>query len=48
MNWREGAKVKTAVATGDIISVRGKGRVEVGEVSETKKGRFSIDLTRFL
>jgi len=48
VNWREGAKTKTQVESGDIISLRGKGRVEVGEVSETKKGRFNIDLTRFL
>jgi RNA-binding protein YlmH len=36
------------VATGDVISLRGKGRVEVGEVETTKKGKFSVQLTRYL
>jgi RNA-binding protein YlmH len=48
VNWREGCKSKTAVAEGDVISLRGKGRVEIGEVSTTKKGRFNIELTRYL
>ena len=48
VNWREGSKPKTAVATGDVISLRGKGRVEVGEVETTKKGKFSVQLTRYL
>ncbi|MDR1702803.1 MAG: RNA-binding protein, partial [Sporomusaceae bacterium] len=34
---------------GDVISMRGRGRVEVGEVpGKTKKGRFSIILKRFI
>lgn len=48
VNWREGCKSKTVVAEGDVISMRGKGRVEVGAVETTKKGRFSIELTRYL
>lgn len=48
VNWREGAKPKTTVKEGDVISLRGKGRVEVGEVGETKKGKFSVELTRYL
>ena len=48
VNWKEGTKGKIVVHQGDIISVRGKGRVEVGEVTTTKKGRFSVALTRYL
>ena len=48
MNWREGCKPKTVVAAGDVISLRGKGRVEVGDVSETKKGKFQVELVRYL
>ena len=48
VNWREGCKSKTTVAEGDVISLRGKGRVEVGEVGTTKKGKYNIELTRYL
>jgi len=44
--------VSTAVKPGDVISVRGKGRVTVGEVSATKKKsgeeRFNVELHRLL
>ena len=48
VNWREGCKPKTVVAAGDVISLRGKGRVEVANVSETKKGKFQVELVRYL
>ena len=48
VNWREGAKPKTECKSGDVISLRGKGRVEVGEVTTTKKGSFNVQLTRYL
>jgi RNA-binding protein YlmH len=35
------------VQQGDLITVRGKGRLEVGEVVITKKERYRIQLTRF-
>eukprot|EP00252_Welwitschia_mirabilis_P021277 TRINITY_DN5411_c0_g1_i1.p1 TRINITY_DN5411_c0_g1~~TRINITY_DN5411_c0_g1_i1.p1 ORF type:complete len:312 (+),score=60.70 TRINITY_DN5411_c0_g1_i1:202-1137(+) len=34
--------------TGDIISIRGKGRVQLGEIKTTRKGKFSIELIRYL
>ncbi|GAQ86162.1 hypothetical protein KFL_002740010, partial [Klebsormidium nitens] len=48
VNWKEVTKSGLTVKTGDVISIRGKGRVEVGEISETKKGRFQVELTRFV
>jgi RNA-binding protein YlmH len=36
------------VCSGDVISLRGKGRVEVGDVGETKKGKFQVELVRYL
>ena len=48
VNWREGCKPKTTVGSGDVISLRGKGRVEVGDVGETKKGKFQVELVRYL
>ena len=49
LNWKEVKKAAQTVAVGDIISFRGRGRVEVVEVKgTTKKGRTSITLKRFI
>lgn len=49
LNWKEARKPAQAVAAGDIISFRGRGRVEVAEIrGTTKKGRISITLKRFI
>lgn len=45
LNWRE-AKPSALVAAGDVISMAGKGRVEVVAVSETKRGRFAVEMNR--
>lgn len=37
-----------ALQSGDVISVRGKGKLEVGETSITAKKRFRINLKRFV
>jgi RNA-binding protein YlmH len=47
VNWKEISQPSYTVKAGDLISVRGKGRLEVGEVSVTKKQRYRINLTRF-
>ena len=47
LNWRV-AKATAEVASGDMIACTGKGRLEVGDISQTAKGRFRIQLTRFL
>lgn len=49
LNWKEAKKAAQSVAEGDIISFRGRGRVEVAEVKgTTKKGRISVTLKRFI
>lgn len=49
LNWKEAKKASQTVAEGDIISFRGRGRVEVAEVKgTTKKGRISITLKRYI
>ncbi|MGF1477924.1 MAG: photosystem II S4 domain protein [Cyanophyceae cyanobacterium] len=47
VNWKEVTQPSHTVRPGDLISVRGKGRVEVGEVAITKKQRYRVQLTRF-
>ncbi len=47
VNWKEITQASHTVESGDLIAVRGKGRLEVGEVGITKKQRYRIQLTRF-
>ncbi len=47
VNWKEITQSSYNVNPGDLIAVRGKGRLEVGEVAITKKQRYRIQLTRF-
>lgn len=49
VNWQDAKNSAQSIKIGDIISMRGRGRVEVFEiVGQTKKGRISIVLKRFL
>ena len=49
VNWQDAKSSAQTIKVGDIISMRGRGRVEVNEVlGQTKKGRISILLKRFM
>lgn len=48
VNWATVTKSNTTVKAGDIISVSGKGRLKVGEINSTRKGKFAVELVRFL
>ncbi|WP_371370900.1 RNA-binding protein [Sporomusa aerivorans] len=49
INWQEAKSSSQAVKAGDVISMRGRGRVEIIEIpGQTKKGRYSILLRRFI
>ncbi|NJL81817.1 MAG: photosystem II S4 domain protein [Chloroflexaceae bacterium] len=47
VNWKEITQASHTLQSGDLIAVTGKGRLEVGEVSVTKKGRYRVQLLRF-
>lgn len=47
VNWRDVTQSSYNVKAGDLIAVRGKGRLEVGEVSITKKQRYRVNLVRY-
>ena len=47
VNWKDITQSSHNVKAGDLISVRGKGRLEIGEVSITKKERYRVDLVRY-
>lgn len=48
VNWKGGVKASESVAAGDMISCAGKGRVEVKAIGETKKGKFAVELVRYV
>ena len=48
VNWREVTQASHALRTGDLIAIRGKGRLEVGEITVTKKERYRVQLTRLI
>jgi photosystem II S4 domain protein len=48
VNWKEITSTSHTVKPGDLIAIRGKGRVEVGEMMVTKKDRYRVQLTRFI
>lgn len=47
VNWKEITQSSYNVKAGDLIAVRGKGRLKIGEVSVTKKQRYRINLVRY-
>jgi photosystem II S4 domain protein len=48
VNWKEISQSSYTVKSGDLIALRGKGRLEVGEVAVTKKQRYRIQLIRWI
>ena len=47
VNWKEVTQASYNLKAGDLISVRGKGRLEIGDISVTKKQRYRINLVRY-
>ncbi|XP_022142745.1 uncharacterized protein LOC111012786 isoform X2 [Momordica charantia] len=48
VNWTPVTKNGTTLKTGDVVSVSGKGRLKIGEINSTKKGKFSVELIRYV
>ena len=48
VNWAPCGKPSVEVGEGDVISCAGKGRLEVRGVEETKKGRYKVDMVRYI
>lgn len=49
VNWKDAKNASQNVKTGDVISFRGRGRVEVIEITgQTKKGRTGVLLKRYI
>lgn len=48
VNWKEITQSSHNLKSGDLVSFRGKGRLEIGEINVTKKERYRISLVRFV
>ena len=48
VNWKDIDRSSHELKAGDLVAIRGKGRLEIGEVAITKKERYRINLTRYL
>ncbi len=48
VNWKEITQSSHTLKPGDLVAIRGKGRLEVGEVAVTKKDRYRVQLTRLV
>ena len=48
LNWTKVPKGSALVKTGDVISFDGKGRVQVGEWELTRKGKYAVEIVRFV
>lgn len=48
VNWKEITQASYLAKPGDLIAIRGKGRLEVGEIAVTKKDRYRVQLTRYM
>lgn len=48
VNWKPVTQSSKPVETGDLIAIRGKGRLEIGDVAVTKKARYRVQLTRLV
>ncbi len=48
VNWKPITQSSYSLKAGDLVTFRGKGRLEIGEITVTKKQRYRIQLTRYL
>ncbi|NEP18515.1 MAG: photosystem II S4 domain protein [Leptolyngbya sp. SIO4C1] len=48
VNWKPITQASYAVKSGDLVAIRGKGRLEIGEIGVTKKERYRVQLTRLV
>ncbi|KAF8024069.1 hypothetical protein BT93_F1317 [Corymbia citriodora subsp. variegata] len=48
VNWTTVTKNGTTLKSGDIVSVSGQGRLKIGEIIRTRKGKFAVEIIRYL
>lgn len=48
VNWKTITQPSHTIGPADLIAIRGRGRVQVEEIMETKKGRYRVQMTRYM
>ncbi len=48
VNWKPISQSSHTLQQGDLVAIRSKGRLEVGEIAVTKKQRYRVHLTRYV
>jgi len=48
VNWSLVSKSGATLKAGDVVSVSGMGRLKIGEIVTTKKGKYVIQLIQYL
>ncbi|MGG6241932.1 photosystem II S4 domain protein [Nodosilinea sp. AN01ver1] len=48
VNWKPVTQASHTLSTGDLVAIRGKGRLEIGDIAVTKKERYRVGLTRYV
>lgn len=48
LNYKEVKGPAKVLKTGDVVSVRGVGKLKIGEVSMTAKGRYRVAMERYI
>ncbi|NER84597.1 MAG: photosystem II S4 domain protein [Leptolyngbya sp. SIO1D8] len=48
VNWKPITQPSHALQAGDLVAIRGKGRLEIGDIAITKKERYRVNLTRYI
>jgi len=48
VNWKSITQSSHPLNSGDLVAIRGKGRLEIGDIAITKKERYRINLTKYV
>ncbi|XP_066309643.1 uncharacterized protein [Miscanthus floridulus] len=48
VNWTPTTKNGVTLKSGDVVSVSGMGRLKIGEIVTTRKGKYAVELIRYL
>ncbi|AFY71663.1 photosystem II S4 domain protein [Thalassoporum mexicanum PCC 7367] len=48
VNWKSVKQSSHQLQAGDLVAVRGRGRLSIGDIMITKKNRYRVQLTRYL
>jgi len=48
VNWKEAKAARKELKAKDMVTVRGKGRLEIIDISTTAKGRYRVKATRYV